>query len=391
MSNPPRPQYPKAGPPPARPAPPPYPEQEAAPPPPPEYPAPTDPKEPPSYPTAPAAERPPPQDAYGPSDAPPEARRHPHEMAFAPRRIHLKDQQRGADATAFGTLLLHLPAFLCSLAVVAGVSYLLLPEVGWVPAVLWIASGALAFHRPTEGFFARHVLGFRYPTLHERDRLAPAWQEVTARAGVDGRAYELWIEESEELNAYATAGHIVGVTRFSLDHLPSGQLAAVLAHELGHHTGGHAWSSLLGYWYALPGRLAWAALCVVTRLVILVTSRISPAVTSLLCLVAFPLLLFLTLSVWYLVLPLLIAPYLLAAVGRRAELRADRHAAALGFAPMLSEVLSTMHTSERAVEAAALQAGEQGHHPGFVAGLLSTHPAYHTRLHHLEPYLRLQG
>lgn len=390
MPNPPRPLYPEAGPPPARPAPPPYPEQEAAPPPPPEYPA--YPKEPPSYPTAPEAERTPPQDAYDPpSDAPPEVPRHPHEMAFAPRRIHLKNQQRGADATAFGTLLLHLPGFLCSLAVVAGVSYLLLPEVGWVPTVLWIASGALAFHRPTEGFFARHVLGFRYPTRHERERLAPAWQEVTARAGVDGRAYELWIEESEELNAYAAAGHIVGVTRFSLDHLPSGQLAAVLAHELGHHTGGHAWSSLLGYWFALPGRLAWAALRMVTSLVILVISRISPAVTGLLCLVMVPLLLLLTLSVWYLVLPLLIAPYLLAAVGRRAELRADRHAAALGFAPMLSEVLSTMHTGERAAEAAALHAGEPRHRPGFVAGLLSTHPAYHTRLHHLEPYLRPQG
>ncbi|WP_406477392.1 M48 family metalloprotease [Streptomyces platensis] len=312
-------------------------------------------------------------------------------MAFSRRRIHLKEQQRGADATTVGTLLLHVPGFLCSLALVTGVSYLLLPALGWLPPVLWIATGALAFHRPTEGFFARHVLGFRYPTRQERDRLAPAWQEVTARAGVDGRAYELWIEESEDLNAYAAAGHIVSVTRFSLDHLPSGQLAAVLAHELGHHTGGHAWSSLLGYWYALPGRLAWAALRAVCRLTVLITSQVSPVVTGVLILVTGPLVLLVTLSLWYLVVPLLIAPYLLAAVGRRAELRADRHAAALGFAPMLSEVLSTMHTGERAAEVAALRAGQQPPRPGFLAGLLSSHPAYHTRLHHLEPYLRPPG
>ncbi|MEU5209730.1 M48 family metalloprotease [Streptomyces sp. NPDC020742] len=312
-------------------------------------------------------------------------------MTFGPRRVHLKEQQRGADATTIGTLLLHVPGFLCSLALIAGVSYMLLPDLGWLPTALWIASGALAFHRPTESFFARHVLGFRYPTLQERDRLAAAWREVAARAGVDGRAYELWIEESEELNAYAAAGHIVGVTRFSLDHLPNGQLAAVLAHELGHHTGGHAWSSLLGYWYSLPGRLAWAALRTVARLVFLVTSRFSAAATGLLFLVLGPLVLFLTISLWYLVLPVLIAPYLLAAVGRRSELRADRHAAALGFAPMLSEVLSTMHTGERAAEAAALQAGQQVHRPGILAGLLSSHPAYHTRLHHLEPYLRQRG
>lgn len=151
MPNPPRPQYPEAGPPPARPAPPPSPEppspeQDAEPPrpqQPPEYPAPTYPTEAPSYPpedrghpTAPPAEDPaaPPKGAYGPpSDAPPGARSHPHEMAFSRRRIHLKEQQRGADATTVGTLLLHVPGFLCSLALVTGVSYLLLPALGWLP------------------------------------------------------------------------------------------------------------------------------------------------------------------------------------------------------------------------------------------------------------------
>ncbi|WP_235967803.1 M48 family metalloprotease [Streptomyces mesophilus] len=52
----------------------------------------------------------------------------------------------------------------------------------------------------------------------------------------------MWTEESQDLNAYAAAGHTVGVSRFALENLPSAQLAAVLAHELGHHTGGHAWS-----------------------------------------------------------------------------------------------------------------------------------------------------
>lgn len=393
----PRPRHPGAEPQPARSAPPPYPEQHvehAAQQP--ECPAPAYPSSPPEYPTAaPARDQaaasrdshgsPPPE----PPASPPQP--HPHDMAFAQRRVHLKEQQRGADATTIGTLLLHVPGFVCSLALVAGVSYLLLPGLGWLPTTLWIASGALAFHRPTEGFFARHVLGLRYPTLKERDRLAPVWREVTARAGVDGRRYELWIEESDDLNALAAAGHIVGVTRFSLDHLPNGQLAAVLAHELGHHTGGHAWSSLLGYWYEQPGRLAWSALRRVTRVAILVARRISPGAAAVIVLVVGSFVLFLTFSVWYVVLPLLVAPYLLAAVGRRAELRADRHAAALGFAPMLSEVLTTMHTGEKAAESAARQAGAPAHPPGLLARLLSTHPDHHTRLHHLEPYLRPRG
>ncbi|TXC94544.1 M48 family metalloprotease [Streptomyces sp. ISID311] len=312
-------------------------------------------------------------------------------MDFTQRRVHLKEQQRGADATTVGQLLLHVPGLVCSLVVIAGISCLLLPDISWLPPVLWLASGALVFHRPAESFFARYVLGLRYPTLQERDRLAPVWKEVTARAGVEGRTYELWIEDSEALNAYAAAGHIVGVTRFSLDHLPSGQLAAVLAHELGHHTGGHAWSSLLGYWYALPGRLAWWALRSVAHFAVLVTSRISVAATGLLVLLFGIPLVFLTFSVWYIVVPILIAPYLLAAVGRRAELRADQHAAALGFAPMLSEVLTTMHTGEKAAEAAALRAGHSARPPGLLMQLLSTHPDYHTRLRHLEPYLRPRG
>ncbi|MFI2259788.1 M48 family metalloprotease [Streptomyces tubercidicus] len=72
----------------------------------------------------------------------------------------------------------------------------------------------------------------------------------------------------DHLNALAAAGHIVGVTRFSLERLSDGQLAAVLAHELGHHVRGHAWSSLPAQWYAVPGRLVWA---VVRKLIRLVT------------------------------------------------------------------------------------------------------------------------
>lgn len=95
----------------------------------------------------------------------------------------------------------------------------------------------------------------RYPTPEEDRKLRSAWRRVTARAGVDADAYQLWVEDSTGINAMAAAGHIVGVTSHSLRTLTPGKLAGVLAHELGHHVGGHAWSSLLTFWYALrkPG------------------------------------------------------------------------------------------------------------------------------------------
>ncbi|MER7221773.1 M48 family metalloprotease [Streptomyces rubradiris] len=317
--------------------------------------------------------------------------RHPHHISTDHGRIHLAAQQRRTDATAVGSLLLHLPNFLGSLFVV-GLLSLFLGGLGFLVILLWLASGALIFHRPTESALARHVLRLRYPTPQERAKLEPVWREVTARAGVDGRTYELWVEDSDHLNAVAAAGHIVGVTRFAMDRLPNGELAAVMAHELGHHVGGHAWAGLLGYWYALPGRLAWRLLRGVTTVMYKVSRAFSCFGIAFFGMAVMGLA-YVTISSLY-GLPLLIlgVPYALAAVGRRAELRADQHAAALGFASMLAAVLEKMHQEEQQVQAAlTLRNGGVPVARSPLAKLLTSHPDYHTRLHHLQPYLAPQG
>ncbi|MBT3165376.1 M48 family metalloprotease [Streptomyces sp. Vc74B-19] len=339
----------------------------------------------PPYPQGAVAPPPYPQAVVPP---PPGSPLHPHHISTERGRVHIAGQQRHTDATAFGNLLLHLPNFLCSLVVVTLVS-LLFGGFGVVLILAWLVSGALVFHRPTESALARHLLRLRYPTPQERAKLEPVWREVTARAGVEGRNYELWVEDSDSLNAVAAAGHIVGVTSFAMNNLPNGELAAVMAHELGHHVGGHAWSGLLGYWYALPGRIAWRLLRAVTGFLF----RVSRAFSCLgvaffgLCVGGIA---FATISTLY-GLPLLLLgmPYALAAVGRRSELRADQHAAALGFAPMLAAVLEKLHQQEQ-VRIATLTAANRGAPVTETAAsrLLSSHPDHHTRLHHLQPYLR---
>ncbi|MFJ3665632.1 M48 family metalloprotease [Streptomyces sp. NPDC090106] len=399
------PAYPEPSPPyPQQQFPPQYPgQQQAAPPQYPHQPAPSYPHQPaPPYPqpTAPIAPSPPYAQPAAPVPVPaprqaevppaPTDPAHPHHISTDARRIHLSHQQRRTDATAVGSLLLHLPNFLCSLFVV-GLFAAFFGDFGIVVVLLWIASGALVFHRPTESALARHLLRLRHPTPQERAKLEPVWREVTARAGVEGRAYELWVEDSDGLNAVAAAGHIVGVTRFAMNQLPNGELAAVMAHELGHHVGGHAWSGLLGYWYALPGRVAWRVLKVVSTIAFHVSKAFG-------CLgVAFVVLLVgglaaATVSTLY-GLPLLIlgVPYALAAVGRRSELRADEHAAALGFAPMLAAVLDKLHRQEQ--HARAEVTARNGGVPveeSALSRLLSSHPDHHTRLHHLQPYLQPQ-
>uniref|UniRef100_A0AAU1ZYJ0 M48 family metalloprotease n=1 Tax=Streptomyces sp. NBC_00093 TaxID=2975649 RepID=A0AAU1ZYJ0_9ACTN len=385
------PAYPESAQPPAYPGSPLNPAQ-----PPPAYPGAAPAQPPPSYPQAATAQPPvPPQ--YAPPQQPPTTTptptpptEHPHHIPTDPRRVHISAHQRRTDATAVGNLLLYLPNFLCSLLVVSLFS-LFFQELAFLVVILWLLSGALVFHRPTESALARRLLHLRYPTPQERAKLEPVWREVTARAGVEGRNYELWVEDSDGLNAVAAAGHIVGVTRFAMNQLPNGELAAVMAHELGHHVGGHAWSGLLGYWYAQPGRIAWRVLRALSVIVFKVSRAFSCFGVAFVVLVLGSIALA-TISTLY-GLPLLIlgVPYALAAVGRRAELRADEHAAALGFAPMLAAVLHKLHQDEQA-QTAALAALNGGVAPeeSPLSKLLSSHPDYHTRLHHLQPYLQQQ-
>ncbi|MFF5436844.1 M48 family metalloprotease [Streptomyces achromogenes] len=340
---------------------------------------------------APAPPSVPPLPPLPPGVGDPHDPRHPHHISTDHGRIHLAAQQRRTDVTAVGSLLLHLPNFLASLIVVGLIS-LFFGGLGFIVVLAWLASGALVFHRPTERALARHVLRLRYPTPQERAKLEPVWREVTARAGVDGRTYELWVEDSDHLNAVAAAGHIVGVTRFAMDRLPNGELAAVMAHELGHHVGGHAWAGLLGYWYALPGRLAWRLLRGVTTIMFKVSRALSCLGTLILAAIV-GIIAIGTITFLY-GLPLLILgmPYALAAVGRRAELRADQHAAGLGFAPMLVAVLEKMHYQEQQVQAAlTARNGGVPVQQSALTRLLTSHPDYHTRLHHLQPYLAPHG
>ncbi|MYQ78129.1 MULTISPECIES: M48 family metalloprotease [unclassified Streptomyces] len=308
-------------------------------------------------------------------------------------RLHFAARQRRMDTAALGGLALHLPAFAFSIGALLAVGRLLdlawqVPY--WLPAVIWLACGLLVFHRPAEDLYARYVLGLRYPLPHERERLEPVWREVTGRAGVEGGRYRLWVENTPHLNAYAAAGHIVGVTRFALEHLSSAQLAAVLAHELGHHAGGHSWSTLAGRWYTLPARAAFRA----GRTVLLSTNdravRLgSVAAAALIAGCGAVLLGPAAIVLGAAPLLLLALPYAAAAMSRRAELRADLHAASLGFAPMLTEVLLAMEKGEHPSHSGVGPAtsGMSSARPGTAAHLLASHPDYATRVHRLSAFL----
>lgn len=363
-----------------------------------------------------------------PDDAAPGGDAGADKMDLRQGRTALRAHQRGADRTAIGQLAATVPMALVSLILVFAVFSLFSTATGSIVVLLWLVSGVLAFHRGTESAVARHLLRMRYPTPNERARLQPVWDEVLRRAGVRAGTYELWVQESEELNAQAAAGHLVGVTRHSLERLSDGRLAAILAHELGHHVSGHAWAGILAYWYALPakvaGRVAWWVLRKTFR------KSNAPGIACSGCLL-FPLAIAmagLALELWWLVLPFVVGPLLLAWLSRSAELRADRYAAGLGFAPPLASLIEEEHSAAQSATTHGRHPGTTGVQPygmppggpgtapdpygqvlgpnppsaappgvpvpragpqrGGLVGLLATHPDFHTRLHHLSPYLR---
>lgn len=283
--------------------------------------------------------------------------------------------RRRPDAASTLTVLLGLPAFLCSLAVVAVVGTRALPQAPWLIPALWVLSGGVLLVPSIEPAVARVLFKARRPSQAELDHLWRPWRSVCQVAGVAPEKFVLMVQDSDDLNAFAAGGRTVAVTRTSL-RLPTKQLEAVLAHELGHHLSGHPMVGILSWWYALPARGAAYLTVLALRGILFVAeslARFGGGVGALAALLlglsvltglAF-------LSVWLLLLIPLVAP-LLAWASRLGELSADRVAASLGYGPHLAELLYRWNAAS-------------DHRPDPLRKrLLATHPSHASRIQRLR-------
>jgi Zn-dependent protease with chaperone function len=291
--------------------------------------------------------------------------------------------RRRPDASSLLHFVVTLPAVLSGLAVMVLVGNLMLPSAAWVVPVLWVASGAVLFAPPVEFLVTRICFPVSRPGHLELSVLVPAWQSVCGVAGFNGAKYHLLVEESDQPNAFAAGGRTVAVTRPAL-RLPPAELQAVLAHELGHHLGGHPVVLRLLWWYELPIR-AVAFLGSVTIRFVLAVGRVfldfgnGLASLASLCLALIVLTVVAFFSFWLLLVPL-IAP-LLAWVHRLGEYKADRIAAQLGYGPVLIHVFRRWQYAE---------AHDQ--HPARLKDrLLSTHPSLADRIRRLEAVVGWSG
>lgn len=287
--------------------------------------------------------------------------------------------RRRPDASSALSVSLALPGAACSLFVMSLVGAAV-PGVPWLLPVLWILSGALLAIPSIEPAISRLMFDVRPPAPHEQRILTLPWQSVCRVAGVDPARYVLMVEDSHDLNAFAAGVRTVSVTQSAL-RLPSKQLEAVLAHELGHHLSGHPVVYMLAWWYALPARGAAFLVGLAVRFVLAVgrvLARLGSGIGALASLLLALMILtaFAFLSVWLILVPLT-AP-LTAWASRRGEIHADRTAALLGYGPHLIDVLHTWINMD----------GHGASPGGLRARLLSTHPSHTDRIRRLHDFLR---
>jgi Zn-dependent protease with chaperone function len=122
----------------------------------------------------------------------------------------------------------------------------------WVFASAWFAAGVVLFLRPTQKLVLTRLLGARAPTRTELDRLHRAWSVVAQANHIPPDRFVLAVVDSEDLNAFASGGHLVVVSSWAIANLSREDLSGVLAHELSHHLGMHTVALTAGQWLSIP-------------------------------------------------------------------------------------------------------------------------------------------
>lgn len=228
--------------------------------------------------------------------------------------------------------------------------WLLATLVFWIPvnaiwsiSFVWFALGYLAavvllFLRPVQTWVLAPLLGARRLTPAQSATVAHAWRPVLQANDLPGHRYVLAALPSNELNAFACGGHLVIVTSYAIESLPSDELAGVLAHELSHHLGLHTVALTFGQWLSLPVMVLARIGFFMQNVASAATSSYgshSSALTALGRTVAA----LLTAISWVFLAGLLLSNALANIVGRNSEFEADMRAVNMGFGKPLATAL----------------------------------------------------
>jgi Zn-dependent protease with chaperone function len=171
-----------------------------------------------------------------------------------PRSDRLQRQRRidGYAIAAIAPVVALIPAWLVAVAAFWWVTQLFINVSFVMFAGVWFLLGGSLFLRPVQRLVLMRLLGARTPTRQENDSLQRAWRVVAQANHIPPGRFVLSVADSEDLNAFASGGHLVVVSSWAIANLSREDLSGVLAHELSHHLGMHTIALTVGQWLTIP-------------------------------------------------------------------------------------------------------------------------------------------
>ena len=241
-----------------------------------------------------------------------------------------------------------------------------------------LSLGIILFSKSIQKLFLARLLGARQPTYEESVALYQAWRRVAKANHISTSSFLLAVVDSNELNAFASGGHLLVVSSFAVNELDNNELTGVLAHELSHHLGSHTVALTVAQWLSLPILL----LARTGFILQTIAEAISDTLGSRLSIVKFFGILAsaaLTIVSSIFVSGLIVAQTLSNAVGYSSEFQADRRVVHMGFGRELLHALSRVANQTNYLE--------QFSHDQI---LVSSHPPARERATRLEALLQTE-
>ena len=241
-----------------------------------------------------------------------------------------------------------------------------------------LSLGIILFSKSIQKLFLARLLGARQPTYEESVALYQAWRRVAKASHISTSSFLLAVVDSNELNAFASGGHLLVVSSFAVNELDNNELTGVLAHELSHHLGSHTVALTVAQWLSLPILL----LARTGFILQTIAEAISDTLGSRLSIVKFFGILAsaaLTIVSSIFVSGLIVAQTLSNAVGYSSEFQADRRVVRMGFGRELLHALSRVADQTNYLE--------QFSHDQI---LVSSHPPARERATRLEALLQTE-
>ncbi len=241
-----------------------------------------------------------------------------------------------------------------------------------------LALGVLLFSKSIQRIFLSRLLEARKPSTLEAATLQQAWRRVAQANHISIDSFVLAVVDSNEINAFASGGHLVVVSSYAVNQLDQNELTGVLAHEISHHLGSHTVALTIAQWLSLPILLLARIGFILQR----VAERISNTFKSGLNALKFIGLLIsaaLTVVSSLFVAALVVSQALSNAVGHESEFQADRRAVRMGFGNELLIALKHVVDDSQNYDEQTSS-----------ALVVSAHPPVRERINRLEALLRTE-